>query len=77
VPWLTWNINNPKPLLSKDHLTNLNLNNFKMIQDMGLIIIASRSLEWNYLCTIPNFMKIYQAVRKLLVGGTQTDSHLE
>jgi hypothetical protein len=34
---------NPKTLLSKAHLTNLNLNNFKMIEAIGLKIIASRS----------------------------------
>jgi hypothetical protein len=30
-------------LLSKAHLTNLNLNNFKIIEAMGLKIIASMS----------------------------------
>jgi hypothetical protein len=30
--------------VSKAHLTILNLNNFKMIEAMGLKIIASRSL---------------------------------
>jgi hypothetical protein len=34
---------NPNPLLSKAHLTNLNLNNFKMIEAVGLKIIVSRS----------------------------------
>jgi hypothetical protein len=42
-PWLPWNINNPNPQFSKAHLTILNLNNFKMIEVMGLKIIASRS----------------------------------
>jgi hypothetical protein len=41
-PWLPWNINNPNPQFSKAHLTILNLNNFKMIEVMGLKIIASR-----------------------------------
>jgi hypothetical protein len=36
-------INNPNPLLSKAYLTNLNLNHFKMIEAMGLKIIALRS----------------------------------
>jgi hypothetical protein len=46
---LPWNINNPNdsnnpnPKLSKAHLTTLNLNNFKMIEAIGLKIIASRS----------------------------------
>jgi hypothetical protein len=31
------------PLLSNTHLINLNLNNFKMVEAMGLKIIASRS----------------------------------
>jgi hypothetical protein len=57
---------NPNPLLSKAHITTLNLNNFKMIEAMGLKITAS----------IPNFTKIYQAVQNLLVG-TQTNSHFE
>jgi hypothetical protein len=43
VALLPWNINNPKPLLSKAHLTTLNLNNFKIIEAMGLKIIVSRS----------------------------------
>jgi hypothetical protein len=34
---------NPKTLLSKAHLTNLNLNHFKVVKAMGLKIIASRS----------------------------------
>jgi hypothetical protein len=34
---------NPNPLLSKDHLTTSNLSNFKMIEAMGLEIIASRT----------------------------------
>jgi hypothetical protein len=37
-----WDINNPNPQLSKAHLTNLKLNNFKMIEAMGLKINASR-----------------------------------
>jgi hypothetical protein len=35
--------NNPNPLLSKAHLTTLNINKFKMIEATGLKIIASRS----------------------------------
>jgi hypothetical protein len=41
--WLPWYINNLNTLLSKAYLTTLNLNNFKMIEAMGLNIIASRS----------------------------------
>jgi hypothetical protein len=33
---------NPNPLLSKAHLTNSNLSNYKTIEVMGLKIIASR-----------------------------------
>jgi hypothetical protein len=33
---------NPKPQFSKAHLTTLNLNNLKMIEAMGLKIIALR-----------------------------------
>jgi hypothetical protein len=43
LAWLPWKINNPNPLLSKAHLTDMNINNFKMIEAMGLKIIASRS----------------------------------
>jgi hypothetical protein len=32
-----------KPQFSKAHLTAMNLNDFKMIEAMGLTIIASRS----------------------------------
>jgi hypothetical protein len=42
LPWLPWNINNPNPWFSKAHVT-LNLDNFKIIEAMGLKIIASRS----------------------------------
>jgi hypothetical protein len=31
----------------------------------------------NGITSAPNFMKIYQAVQKLLVGDTQTDTHIE
>jgi hypothetical protein len=34
---------NPNPEFSKAHLTNLNLNNFKVIEAMVLKVIASRS----------------------------------
>jgi hypothetical protein len=34
---------NTNPQFSKPHLTILNLNNFKIIEAMGLAIIASRS----------------------------------
>jgi hypothetical protein len=34
---------NPNPQFSKVYLTTLNLNNFKIIEAMGLKIIASRS----------------------------------
>jgi hypothetical protein len=39
----TWNINNPTPQFIKAHLTNMKLNNFKMIEAMGLKSIASSS----------------------------------
>jgi hypothetical protein len=34
---------NPNPLLSKAHLTTLNIDTFKMIEALGLKIIASKS----------------------------------
>jgi hypothetical protein len=38
---------------------------------MALKFLHRGYLEWHYLQ--PNFMKIYGAVQKLLVGNTQTD----
>jgi hypothetical protein len=35
--------NNPNPQFSKAHITTLNLDNFKMIEAMGLKITALRS----------------------------------
>jgi hypothetical protein len=52
----------------KAHLTTLNLNNFKTIEAMGLHVKLLHGIT-----SIPNFMKIYQAVQKLLVGDKQTD----
>jgi hypothetical protein len=63
------------PIVGKAHLTTLNLNNFKMMEAMGLKIIASRS-HLNDINSVLNFMKLYQAFQKLLVGTqtvTQTD----
>jgi hypothetical protein len=45
VPWLPWIVNNPNILVIKLHVTNFKCNNFKMIETMGLKIIASRPLE--------------------------------
>jgi hypothetical protein len=50
----------------------LNLSHFKKVEDIGLKIIASKS-PLNGINSLLNFMKIYQAVQKLLVGDTQTD----
>jgi hypothetical protein len=35
--------NNTKPLLGKAHLTTLNLNNFKMVEAIGIKIFESSS----------------------------------
>jgi hypothetical protein len=43
VTWVTMEHKNPNPLLRKAHLTTLNINKFKVIEAMGLKIIASRS----------------------------------
>jgi hypothetical protein len=43
LPWLPWNINNTNAQFSKAHLTTLKFNNFKIIEAMGLKIIALRS----------------------------------
>jgi hypothetical protein len=53
---------NPNPLLGKADLTHLNLNNFKMTKAMGLKITASK-VPLNDITSVPNFMKIYPAVR--------------
>jgi hypothetical protein len=41
--WSPWNINNTNPQVTKAHLRNLSLNNFKIIEAMGLKINTSRS----------------------------------
>jgi hypothetical protein len=41
LPWLPWNINNTNAEFSKAHLTDLKLDNFKMIEALGLNIISS------------------------------------
>jgi hypothetical protein len=71
--WLPWYTNNPNPLLSKAHLTTLNLSNFKMVEAMGLKIIASRSpFEWHYLRT--KFHENLPSGSKVITGG-HTDRH--
>jgi hypothetical protein len=40
---------------------------------MGFKIIASRS-SWMAITSVTNFMKFYQAVQKVLVGDTQTET---
>jgi hypothetical protein len=55
---------------SKAHLTTLNLNNFKMIEAMGLKKTLHRGPVG--IVSIRNFMKIYEVVQKLLVGDRQT-----
>jgi hypothetical protein len=41
-----------------------------MVEDMGLQLLHRGPLEWHYLPI--KYREIYQAVQKLLVGGTQT-----
>jgi hypothetical protein len=38
---------NSNPLLSKAHLTTLDLSNFKMIEAMGLKLLHRGPLEWH------------------------------
>jgi hypothetical protein len=57
-------LNNPNPLLSKAYLTYLNLNHFKMVEAMRLIIHFGAPL--NGIMSLPNLMKIYQVVQKLI-----------
>jgi hypothetical protein len=68
LPCLPWSIKNPNTLLNKAHITNINLNIFKTIEDVGLKIIASMP-PLNITTSIPNFIKICPSVQKLLVGG--------
>jgi hypothetical protein len=45
-----------------------------MVEAVGLKIIAG---PLNGITSVSNFMKIYHAVQKLLVGDTQTDIHTD
>jgi hypothetical protein len=57
----------------KAHVTNLNLNNFQTDWSYG---IKNYCIEvpLNGITSVPNFLKNYQAVQKLLVGAhRQTD----
>jgi hypothetical protein len=61
LPWYT---KNPNPLLSKAHLTTLNLNNFKIVEAKNYCI----KVPLNGITSLTNLMKIYQLISKLLVG---------
>jgi hypothetical protein len=65
---------NPNPLLRKAHLICLNLSSFKMIEAMGLKVIAS-GFPFSGITSVSNFMKIYQAVQSYYLG--QTDRHTD
>jgi hypothetical protein len=60
-------INNPNSLLIKAHFTNMNLNNFKMIEAMGLKIISTRSPEWHHFPT--KFHENIPSSSKVITGG--------
>jgi hypothetical protein len=59
-----------KPLLSKAHLTNLNLNNFKIIEAMGLKIYCIE-VPLNDITSFSNFMK--STKRFKIISGGLTD----
>jgi hypothetical protein len=61
-----------KPTVNNAHLTNLKFKNFKVAEAMRLKIIAL-----NGITSVTNLMKIFQAVQKLLVGDTQTDTETD
>jgi hypothetical protein len=61
---------NPNPQFTKAHLTNLNLDNFKMIEVMGLKLLHQGLLEWHYLRT--KFHETLPSGSKVITGG-QTD----
>jgi hypothetical protein len=65
----------PNPQYSNAQLTNLNLNNFIWLK-FG---IKNYRIEvpMNSITSVPNFMKIYQAVQKLLVWDTHTDVQID
>jgi hypothetical protein len=44
-----------------------------MVADMGLKIIYCIEISLNGITSVPDLMKIYETVQKLLVGDTQTD----
>jgi hypothetical protein len=80
----TQQLNSPKPLALQGwkpflQLTSLNLNHFKMVEDIGLKLLHRGPLEWHYLPI--KYNEIYQAIQKLLVGGggghrpTHTHTH--
>jgi hypothetical protein len=61
-----------KPLLTRLKFWNLNLNHFKVVEAMRLQIIGIE-VPLNGIASLPNFMKIYQTVQKLVEGDRQTD----
>jgi hypothetical protein len=61
-------INNPNPPLSKAHLTTFNLHDFKMVEAMELTHYCIE-VPLNGITSLPNSMKIYQSIQKLLVKG--------
>jgi hypothetical protein len=59
-----------KPTAEQVSPNKVGCKNFKTIEAMGLKLFHRGTLEYHYL--VPNFMKIYQVVQKLLVGDRQT-----
>jgi hypothetical protein len=60
---------------TKHQLTNLNLNHFQVVEAMGLKLLHRGPLDG--ITSLPNIMKIYQAVQKLLAGDRQTDTQTD
>jgi PIN domain nuclease of toxin-antitoxin system len=56
-----------KPTVTKAHVTTLNLNNFKIIEAMGLKLLHRDPLEWHYLRT--KFHEILPSGSKVISGG--------
>jgi hypothetical protein len=67
LPILPRNINNPIPQFNKDHLTNLNLNNFKIIETMVLQLMHRVPLERHYHRT--EFHENLSGYTKVISGG--------
>jgi hypothetical protein len=73
-------LNNPNPLLRKAewcryciHLTNLNLNHFKVVEAMGLEVAHEGPLQWHHL--LAKFHPSLSAGSKIISRDTDRQTH--